>query len=67
MSRADRDFARPYGIGDFELVREPRNGAYWRAADGMVVRLAMPERRRAPERESEAQEEPDAPGNAGGS
>ena len=66
MSRADMDFARPYGFGDFELVREPRSGAYWRAADGMVVRLAMPERGRAPDRESEAQVGPDAaPGGAG--
>ena len=67
MSRADMDFARPYGFGDFELVREPRNGAYWQAADGMVVRLAMPERGHAPDRESEAQEGSDAvPGKAGG-
>ena len=68
MSRADMDFARPYGFGDFELVREEGSGAYWQAADGMVVRLAMPEQGRAPDQESEAQEKPDAaPGSAGGS
>ena len=67
MSRADMDFARPYGFGDFELVREPRSGAYWQAADGMVVRLAMPERGRVPDQESEAQEKPEAaPEYAGG-
>jgi hypothetical protein len=68
MSRADMDFARPYGFGDFELVREERSGAYWQAADGMVVRLAMPEQGRAPDQESEAPEKSDsAPGSAGGS
>jgi hypothetical protein len=66
MSRADMDFARPYGCGDFELVRESRNGAYWRAADGMVVRLAMPERGRVHDRKSEALDASDAaPGDGG--
>ena len=43
MKRAKEDFARPYGLRDFEFVRGGPDGAYWQRADGMVVRLASAE------------------------
>jgi hypothetical protein len=43
MKRAKEDFARPYGLRDFEFVRAGPDGAYWQRADGMVVRLASAE------------------------
>jgi hypothetical protein len=43
MKRAKEDFARPYGLRDFEFVRAGPDGAYWKRADGMVVRLASAE------------------------
>jgi hypothetical protein len=35
---------RPYGRDDCQLVAAGREGTYWQAADGLVVRLATPER-----------------------
>ena len=43
MKRAKEDFARPYGLRDFEFVRAGPDGAYWHRADGMVVRIASAE------------------------
>jgi hypothetical protein len=52
MKRANMEFARPHGFREFEFVRAGPDGAYWHAADGMVVRVAAAERGRA--REAEA-------------
>ncbi len=37
------EFRRPYGREHWELVKSGREGAYWQAADGLVVRLAVAE------------------------
>jgi hypothetical protein len=58
MKRANVGFARPHGFRDFEFVRAGPDGAYWQAADGMVVRVAAAERRRARAREAEALDTP---------
>ena len=42
MKRAKGNFARPYGLRDFEFVRAGPDGAYWQRSDGMVVRMAAP-------------------------
>jgi len=34
---------RPYGREYWELIRSGREGSYWRAADGLIVRLAVAE------------------------
>jgi hypothetical protein len=47
MKRAKENFARPYGLRDFEFVRAGPDGAYWQRADGMVVRMAAAEGDRA--------------------
>jgi hypothetical protein len=47
MKRALADFAEPYALRDFEFVRAGPDGAYWQRADGMVVRVAAAECRRA--------------------
>ena len=45
---------RPYRRGDFQLVARPREGAYWRSRDGLIVRIASgegappPRKREAP-------------------
>ena len=39
-----RHLDRPYGRDDYRLVIAGRDGTYWQAADGLVVRLATPER-----------------------
>ena len=54
MKREKMKWARPHGIRDFELVRAGPDGAYWQAADGMVVRVAAAEHRWAPAREADA-------------
>lgn len=56
MKRAKAGFAEPHGFRDFEFVREGPDGAYWQAADGMVVRVAAAEHRRMNVRESEHSE-----------
>ncbi len=60
MKRAKVGFARPHGFRDFEFVRAGPDGAYWQAADGMVVRVAAAEHRRAQVREAEHSETPPA-------
>jgi len=52
MRRAKENFARPYGLRDFEFVRAGRDGAYWQRADGMVVRVASAEDDRSQMREA---------------
>jgi len=34
---------RPYRRGDFDFVARPREGAYWRSRDGLIVRIASGE------------------------
>lgn len=34
---------RPYGREYWELIRSGREGSYWQAADGLIVRLAVAE------------------------
>jgi len=34
---------RPYGREHWELVKAGREGSYWQAADGLIVRLAIAE------------------------
>jgi hypothetical protein len=34
---------RPYRRGDFDFVARPREGAYWRSPDGLIVRIASGE------------------------
>lgn len=44
MKSMIREWERPYGRDDLAYVRERRDGACWRAGDGLEVRLAAPER-----------------------
>ena len=37
---------RPYGGRDYELMRRGREGTYWEAAEGLIVRVAAAERER---------------------
>ena len=55
MKRA-KGFARPYVFRDFELIRAGPDGTYWKAVDGMVVRMAAPERGQQRAREAESLE-----------
>ena len=50
MRRARNEPARPQGGREYELVRAGPEGVYWRAADGVEVRLAAAERERDTER-----------------
>jgi len=34
---------RPYGREHWQLIRSGREGSYWQAADGLIVRLAVAE------------------------
>jgi hypothetical protein len=43
MKRERKEYRRPYGRGHYELHRGGA-GVYWQAGDGVVVRLAAPER-----------------------
>jgi len=43
MTRSLLDLVRPRARDDLELVRGGREGTYWQAADGLIVRLATPE------------------------
>jgi len=43
MKRERKEFRKPYGRGDYELLRRD-NGLYWQGHQGLVLRLAAPER-----------------------
>jgi hypothetical protein len=43
MARHLEELARPRARDDLLLVRAGREGTYWQAADGLIVRLAAPE------------------------
>lgn len=43
MKRKRLDYRKPYGRGDYELVRGAE-GVYWQAGHGVQVRLASAER-----------------------
>ncbi len=43
MSKVKAEPGRPYGGGDYAYVRAGREGHYWKAEDGMIVRVAAPE------------------------
>jgi hypothetical protein len=58
MKRAKGELPRPHGVRHFTLLREGPEGTVWWAADGMVVRVAAAERRRAAAREAEALDMP---------
>jgi hypothetical protein len=34
---------RPYGLEHWQLIKSGREGVYWQAADGLIVRLAAAE------------------------
>jgi hypothetical protein len=54
MTRHLEDLARPRARDDVALVRAGREGTYWQAADGLVVRLAAPEAPGVADRDTEA-------------
>ena len=54
MTRHLEKLARPRARDDLALVRAGREGTYWQAADGLVVRLAAPEAPDAADRDTEA-------------
>jgi hypothetical protein len=54
MTKHLEELARPRARDDLALVRAGREGTYWQAADGLVVRLAAPEARGAADRDAEA-------------
>ena len=54
MTRQLTELARPRARDDLALVRAGREGTYWQAADGLVVRLAAPETLGAAEPDAEA-------------
>jgi hypothetical protein len=37
------ELRRPYGREHWELIKSGRDGSYWQAADGLIVRLAVAE------------------------
>jgi hypothetical protein len=49
MTRQLKEPTRPLARADLVLVRASREGTYWQAADGLLVRLAAPENDRAAE------------------
>jgi uncharacterized protein YbaR (Trm112 family) len=54
MTRHLEELARPRTRDDLALVRASREGTYWQAADGLVVRLAAPEATGVLDRDVEA-------------
>jgi hypothetical protein len=42
MKRERKEYRKPYGRGDYELLRR-HDGLYWQGHDGLVHRLAAPE------------------------
>ena len=57
MTRHLEELARPRARGDLALVRAGREGTYWQAADGLVVRLAAPEALGVADRDADAARE----------
>ena len=49
MTRTLLELAPPRTRDDLELVRDGREGTYWQAADGLVVRVAAAENAREQE------------------
>jgi hypothetical protein len=43
MTRIIEELRRPYERAHYELIKAGRDGTYWRAADGLIVRLAAAE------------------------
>ena len=37
------ELRRPYGREHWQLIKSGQEGAYWQAADGLIVRLAVAE------------------------
>ena len=56
MKQAKVGAVRQHVLRDFEFVHAGADGAYWQAADGMVVRVAAAEHPRAQAREAESSE-----------
>jgi hypothetical protein len=48
MKRMRLEYRKPYGRGDYELLRGTE-GVYWQAGHGLVVRLAKADRERETE------------------
>jgi len=46
MTRTLLELAPPRGRADLELVRDGREGTFWQAADGLIVRVAAVENAR---------------------
>jgi hypothetical protein len=46
MTRYVAELARPRAREDLALVRAGRDGTYWQAADGLIVRIAAREAER---------------------
>ena len=46
MTRTLLDLVRPRPRDDLELVRGGREGTYWQAADGLIVRVSAAENAR---------------------
>ena len=42
MKRERKEYRKPYGRGDYELLRG-RDGLYWEGHHGLLLRLAAPE------------------------
>lgn len=42
MKRERKEHRKPYGRGDYELLRRG-NGLYWQGHHGLILRLAAPE------------------------
>ena len=43
MTRTIEELRRPYDRTHYELVNAGRDGTYWQAEDGLIVRLAASE------------------------
>jgi hypothetical protein len=43
MARILERLRRPYGREYWELIRSGKEGSYWQAADGLIVRLCVAE------------------------
>ena len=43
MAKLLDELRRPYGLEHWQLIKSGREGSYWQAADGLIVRLAAAE------------------------